>query len=212
MTGPESKTDPEVGAVVLAAGLSSRMGGQAKQLLPWGDTLMIRHIVMTLLEGGAEASQLVVVVGHQKTAVTEALAGLPVQTAFNPDFADGSMLRSLQAGLALLNSQVSGSQAALVALGDQPQIQAQVTRQVIARWRTSAFPIVAPSFGHKRGHPLLFSRSIWSAILSAPPVGSPRDLLNGFSDQIDYLPMSNDQILRDIDTPDEYQQELRRRV
>lgn len=202
---------PQVGAVILAAGLSSRMG-EPKQLLPWGETPMIRHVVNTLVTGGAKTEKVVVVVGHQQQAIRGALSGLPVQIAFNEGFADGSMLRSLQVGLATLNAQADGPQAALIALGDQPQIQSTITQQVIACWRARQAVIVAPSFNHKRGHPMLFARGIWPTFLAAEPVGSPRDLLQSLRDQIDFVDVPNEEILRDIDTPDDYQQELSRRV
>jgi molybdenum cofactor cytidylyltransferase len=211
MTVDTPQAHESIGAVILAAGLSSRMG-QPKQLLPWDGTVMIRHVVNTLVSGGADVGNVVVVVGHQQEAVREALHGLPVQIAFNDQYADGSMLRSLQVGLATLNARTPDPWAALIALSDQPQIQAQVTRQVIERWHTNYASIVAPSFSHKRGHPMLFSRAIWTEILAAPPVGSPRELLLGFGGRIDYLEVTDDEILRDIDTPEDYQQELQRRV
>lgn len=204
-------TDLAVGAVVLAAGLSSRMG-QPKQLLPWSGTSMLHHVVNTLLAGGAQPSTTVVVIGHEHEAILQTLKDLPVQTALNPDYADGSMLHSLQVGLSFLNSLPTPPQAILVALGDQPQIQSEVARHVIERWRLSRALVVAPSFNKKRGHPMLFSREFWPHVFAAPSQGSPRDLLANFADKIDYLSVESDDILRDIDTPAEYQQELGRRV
>jgi molybdenum cofactor cytidylyltransferase len=209
----DSETDG-VAAIVLAAGLSTRMG-QAKQLLPWGSKVIVRHVVDTLVEAGVEPTRIRVVVGHQQQAVEEALEGSGTVAVLNAQFADGSMLRSLQRGLESLMQwplERGGPAGALVALGDQPQIRASVVEQVITAWHLKRAAVLAPSFGHQRGHPLLFARSTWPLVLSAEPVGSPRDVLAMFSDQIAYLEFPDDAVLRDIDTPDDYRREYERRV
>jgi molybdenum cofactor cytidylyltransferase len=209
------RTREGVGAVVLAAGLSTRMG-QPKQLMVWDGQPMVRRVVDVLAASSVETSAIVVVVGHMRDEVVEALSGAPTKIAFNPGYADGSMLRSLQAGLAALQlpEEDAGISlgAALVALGDQPQITVEVVEAVIAAWRAGAGKVVAPSHHGRRGNPVLFDREMWPEILSAPPVGSPRDLLGKFEGQVGLVETADDSILRDIDTPEDYRQELARRV
>ncbi len=204
-----------VGAVVLAAGMSTRMG-QPKQLMLWDGKPMVRHVVDALMAGGAEAGATVVVVGHEREKVEAALSGSKAKAAFNPDYADGSLLKSLQVGVAAVQSpEFMGGPppgAVLVVLGDQPQIKSQVAQLVIARWRASGGEIVAPRFEGRRGHPILFARSIWPEILAVQPVGSPRDILNVYSGRVTYVDVDDDSILRDIDTPEDYRQETERRV
>lgn len=197
--------------MVLAAGLSSRMG-QAKQLLPWGETVMVRHVVDTLITGGAEPGAVVVVVGHQRDEVVAALAGSAAVSVFNPQYADGSMLRSLQVGLSALAALTARPAAALVALGDQPQIQVEIVRRVIKHWRAVGGELVAPSFQHKRGHPILFGWSAWESVMAAEPIGSPREWLASRAEDIAYVEVGDEAVLRDIDTLDDYQRELARRV
>lgn len=197
--------------MVLAAGLSSRMG-QAKQLMLWGEKVMVRHVADTLIAGGADPEAIVVVVGHQRDEVVAALTGSAAISVFNPGYADGSMLRSLQVGLTALATLSSKPGAALVALGDQPQVQAAVVQRVLAHWRAAGGGLVAPSFQRKRGHPILFARSTWAAVLAAEPVGSPREWLASRANEITYLEVGDDAVLRDIDTLDDYQRELARRV
>ena len=208
-----------VGAIVLAAGLSTRMG-QPKQIMAWGSKLIVRQVVDVLAGSGAEP--IVVVTGHvreQVEAVVEgaAIAGAAVAgaaitgvagaatPAFNPDFADGSMMRSLQVGLRTLSSSTCG--AALVALGDQPQIESAVVRAVMERWRAGDKEVVAPSFSGRRGHPVLFARSLWPELLAASADLLPRDLLKSFSGKIAYLEVATDSVLRDVDTPEDYARE-----
>lgn len=200
-----------VGAIVLAAGTSSRMG-QAKQLMPWGDKPMVRHVVDVLVEGGADVRGIVVVVGYREEEVGAALNGSAAVTAFNQHYADDSMLRSLQVGLRTIQSLDAIPQAVLAALGDQPQITTDVVQAVITRWREGGEAIVAPRFGGQRGHPILFDRSSWVEVLAAPPVGSPRDILGAFAGRTAYIDMADDSVLRDIDTLEDYRRELERRV
>ncbi len=194
-----------IGAVVLAAGLSTRMG-QPKHIMPWGATVMVRRVVDVLAEGGVD--KVVVVTGHARAEVEAAVAGSAARTVFNPDFTNGSMLTSLQVGLKALAAPTSeGVLATLVALGDQPQIEATVVRTVIQQWRLNRAEIVAPSFEGRRGHPILFARSFWPIILSASFELSPRELLQAYAQQAVYLPVPTDSVVRDIDTPDDYRRE-----
>jgi molybdenum cofactor cytidylyltransferase len=131
-----------IGAVVLAAGLSTRMG-QPKHILPWGATVMVRRVVDVLAEGGVD--EIVVVTGHARAEVEAAVAGAS-RSVFNPDFANNarSVLTSLQVGVKALET--SACEAALAALGDQPQIEAGVVQAVIKQWRLNRAEIVAPTF------------------------------------------------------------------
>src|SRR5690606_26984308 len=86
-----------VGAVVLAAGMSTRMG-QAKVLLPWlNDKPILEHIIDQLHT--ARVDHIVVVTGHYADDVRRIADRLGVETVHNADYAQGEMLSSLQAGL-----------------------------------------------------------------------------------------------------------------
>ena len=85
-------------AIVLAAGLSRRMG-RFKLTLPWGDRTVIGQVVATLEAAGIE--EIVVVAGHRGDEVTEALAGTTARIVFNPDYASGEMLSSIRTGLGM---------------------------------------------------------------------------------------------------------------
>lgn len=195
-----------VGAVVLAAGMSTRMG-QPKQLLPWGSTVIVRHVVDTLAACGV--APIVAVTGAAHSAVEAALLGSAAQVALNPDFVEGDMLSSLQTGLTALIA--TPAQAALVALGDQPQLQPTVVQAVLARWLAEAAPIVAPSYRRRRGHPILFARSLWPELLQTTG-RTPREFLQAHHDQIAYAAVDTDSVLRDVDTPEDYRRERDRAI
>jgi molybdenum cofactor cytidylyltransferase len=199
-----------VAAVVLAAGSSSRMG-QAKQLLPWpaGGTVL-GAVVQRLQTSGV--SEIVVVVGQGRERVEAAVAaavlpgGPAVRTVLNPDYAVAEMARSLAVGLEALPANCL---AALVALGDQPQIRPEVVGQLLERWRATQAPVVAPFFGGRRGHPLLFDRMAWDLIRALPASANPREAVQT-AGAIERAAVDDDSILRDMDTPEAYQREYAR--
>lgn len=192
-----------VGAVILAAGLSRRMG-RPKMALPWGDTTIIGQVVRVLLAAGA--APLVAVTGGSREVVEAALSGLPVTLAYNPDFANGAMLTSLQVGLRALPDDVT---ACLVALGDQPQIEVEVTRAVLSVYHQAGAQLIVPSYHMRRGHPWLAGRELWPDLLAlASPTTSSnvtlRDFLDTHAPAIHYLPVEAPSVLQDVDTPEDY--------
>jgi molybdenum cofactor cytidylyltransferase len=185
-------------AVVLAAGLSRRMGAP-KLVLPWGQTTVIRHVVEVLAESGLD--EVLVVTGGAHAQVAAALAGAPVRLVFNPVYEHGEMLSSIQLGLQHLPAETD---AALVCLGDQPQVQAQVIFAIMAAYRASGSPLVVPSYQNHRGHPWLAGRALWPEILSLTPPATLRTFLNQNNTRIHYLDVDTPSVLVDIDTPEDY--------
>ena len=106
----------------------------------------------------------------------------------------------LQAGLAALPAT---EQAVLVALADQPHLEPAVVAQVVARWRATRAPVVAPFFNGQRGHPMLFDRAVFPLISALPPEANPRELLQQAGPP-EPVPVETDTILRDLDTPEAY--------
>ncbi len=193
----------KVGAVVLAAGQSQRMG-RPKLALPWGERSVIEQVVATLAEAGI--AQIVVVTGGAREAVEAALTGHPVRLAYNPDFARSEMLSSLQVGIHALES--SGSQALaalLVVLGDQPTIEASVVRAVVATYLATGAPLVVPSYQMRRGHPWLVERGLWPELLELAQDQTMRDFLHAHEEKIRYVEVDSPGILKDLDTPEDYQ-------
>ncbi|MGH2523475.1 MAG: nucleotidyltransferase family protein, partial [Anaerolineales bacterium] len=211
---PVREVHGRVAALVLAAGRSTRMG-QLKQILPWGEGSTIVAEVVRRLQASAVV-EVVVVTGAGCEAVEAVLstfttptagnaAGPRVRLAFNPDFETSEMARSLQVGLSSLPEY---SLAALVTLGDQPQLDPEVVQAILQRWRETQAPLVAPFFQGRRGHPLLFDRSVWPDLLTLPPEANPREILQKLAPP-EPVEVISDSILRDIDTPGDYARERR---
>jgi molybdenum cofactor cytidylyltransferase len=188
-----------MGAVVLAAGRSQRMG-RPKLTLPWGDTTVVGQVVKVLVSSGVE--DVIVVTGGDSESIDVALKGLPVRTIFNPDYANGEMLMTLQLGLAALSEKV---EAALVVLGDQPQIDPAVVQSVIFGYINDAHSLVVPSYQKRRGHPWLVVRQLWKTLLDMRPPATMRDFLNQQIACLHYVNVDTPSILQDLDTPEDYQ-------
>ena len=184
-------------AIILAAGQSKRMG-QPKMLLPWGKTSVLGKVITTFRDAGVE--EVIVVTGGNREHI-EALVDVSARTIFNPDFAKEEMLSSIQTGLSGLKQ---GTEAILIALGDQPQVQEGCVRQITGAFQESRASIVVPSFKMKRGHPWLVAKSLWDEILQMHSPESMRDFLNRHSEEIRYVEVGNNSILQDLDTLEDY--------
>lgn len=194
---PVNEVWGRVGAVVLAAGASTRLG-TPKQLLPWGEDTLLGHVVDTVLS--SEADPVVVVLGHQADACRAALGNRPVKVVVNSGWAQGQS-SSLQAGLAALPANVS---AALFPLVDQPGVAPSVIDSLIARHRTTLAPVIWPEHDGRRGNPVLFDRVIFPQLMSLTGDTGGRPVLRAHAEQAERVSVSDPGILFDIDTQDDY--------
>ncbi|OQA41455.1 MAG: Molybdenum cofactor cytidylyltransferase [Chloroflexi bacterium ADurb.Bin325] len=189
-------------ALVLAAGLSRRMG-RFKLTLPWGATTVIGQVLATL--AAAAVAEIVVVTGHRDAEVADAVraAGIAARCVHNPRYASGEMLSSIQAGLAALEP-AEGRPAALLCLGDQPQMQVATVRAVLAAGAAANWQrVIIPSHNMRAGHPVLLPRSLWPAILAADD--NLRRVLADHRAMVEYLTVNSPSILADLDTPEDYE-------
>lgn len=188
-------------AIVLAAGLSRRMGAQ-KVLLPFGGKTVIAHIVDQLLASAVD--EVYVVTGHQGERVGGALSGRPVSIVNNPDYESG-MLSSVRCGLRALPRQC---RAVLVVLGDQPSVTSQLVDLMLQSFDATEKRILVPFYDGRRGHPILFSELYREEILTHYDDVGLRGLLHAHPDEVFELTVSTPCVLSDMDYPEDYQREL----
>ena len=186
-----------IAAVVLAAGLSRRMG-QAKLLMPVGGRAIVRYVVESVLAGGVDLVW--VVTGPDVEPIEAALAGLEAQIAVNPAPEEGQA-SSLRAGIAALPASVD---AVLIALGDQPSLAPSIIPALLAARRTSPKLIVAPRYRDGQGNPVLFKREIFPELLRLTGDQGARPIIQKEPARVEWvdldLPMPPD-----VDTPDDYE-------
>jgi molybdenum cofactor cytidylyltransferase len=184
----------EVGAIVLAAGRSSRMGLEHKLLADLGGKPVIAHVVDRLAAAGLPPP--VVVLGHHADDVRAALGDRAAIYVTAPDFAEG-MSHSLRAGLA---AAPAGWGAAIVALGDMPAVDAATYAALVAEL-LDRIPVVVPTWNGKRGNPVGWSRTHWPALMAVTGDGGGKALLAALSDRLVEVAVDDAGILTDVDTP-----------
>jgi molybdenum cofactor cytidylyltransferase len=187
---------PKIAAVVLAAGKSTRMGGDNKLLKSLHGQPMIARTIAAL--AASPADPIIVVTGNDAAGVEAALKGRAVTTVHNPRFAEG-MSTSLKAGLAALPDDADG---VLIALGDMPAVTGQAVACLIAAFNpTEGRAIVVPSFQGKRGNPVLFARAYVDEMTHLEGDTGARALLSAHADAVYEVEMPDAGILADADTP-----------
>jgi len=192
----------DVCAIVLAAGMSTRMGTQ-KLLLPFDGKTIIEKVVENILKSGIE--NIFVVLGANSAELEDALEFWPVQTVVNENFREG-MHTSVTTGVKVLPD---NAKAVLVFPGDQPLIPEDAIRKVVGTWRQSGKLIIIPLFERKRGHPPLYDLRLRNELLNIDPAVGLRSVAQNFQEEVEEVETGSSGILKDIDTPEEYQRELK---
>ncbi|MBM3490396.1 MAG: 4-diphosphocytidyl-2C-methyl-D-erythritol kinase [Alphaproteobacteria bacterium] len=185
-----------IGAIVLAAGLSRRMGKLNKLVAEIDGQAMVTRAVDAAL--ASQARPVVVVTGHEPERVKTALDGRAVTFAHNADYAEG-LSASLRAGLAALPADCDGT---VVLLGDMPQVTAQHIDRLIAVFNPlEGRAICVPTCRGKRGNPVLFARQIFAAMGRLKGDVGAKHLIGENAELVAEVPMPDDAIFVDIDTP-----------
>jgi molybdenum cofactor cytidylyltransferase len=182
--------------VVLAAGLSRRMGEANKLLLEVEGGPMVARCVDAVL--GSAARPVVVVTGHEQARVRAALAGRELIFVHNPEPAQG-LATSLRTGIAALGDELAG---AVVCLGDMPWVHAGQIEALLAAFAASdERSICVPTFDGKRGNPVLWPARYFAEIRALTGDSGARSLLAAHADEVCYVPVSNPGVTLDVDTP-----------
>jgi CTP:molybdopterin cytidylyltransferase MocA len=195
-------------SVVLAAGLSTRMGRTKAGLpLPGGANFLSR-ILHALAEGGT--TQIVVVTGRDandvRDAGTYARVLVPVAYIGNPDTSRGQ-LSSLACGLTALAKDI---EAVVLTLSDVPLTRPETVRALIRRWDETRAAVVRPTRDGRHGHPIVIGRQALDAINPARLETTVRDLLQPFLPGEELACPDDDGPFEDFDTPEEYQALMKR--
>lgn len=184
--------------------------GQPKMLMPWGETTVLGKVIQTVQAAGIEDIILVT-----NSEIAQQIANYKLQVILNDS---GEMLSSIQAGLQALlpppslrdasggRWEEASAEAALICLGDQPQVQEGSVRLVCEAFqrKKSRLRLVVPSYHMRRGHPWLAARELWDEILHMREPATMRDFLNRHNDEILYVESGTPTVLQDLDTPDDY--------
>lgn len=192
-------------AVVLSAGESSRMG-RPKALLPIDGQTFIERIVAALKQ--TTVGKIIVILGHNARELEAKISHLPVQILINTDYRQGQ-LSSLQ--LAVRDLQADADcDGMLVHLVDHPYLAPALVQEMIRRFYETEKRIIVPKFHGKRGHPVIFSNALFGELLSAPMAEGAKAVVNAHRAETLEIDTQEEGIAVDIDTPELYQQHVRR--
>jgi molybdenum cofactor cytidylyltransferase len=187
----------QVAAVVLAAGRSTRMGAINKMLAEIGGKPLVRIAAEQAV--ASNAKPVIVVTGHEREKVEAALKGLPVRLVHNSDYAEG-LGTSLKVGIAAVPEKAD---AAIVCLGDMPQVDAPLINRLIAALDPERGAlVVVPSINGRRGNPVVWSRRFFHDLMSIQGDIGARHLIGSYAEAVVEVPVAGEAALTDVDTPE----------
>ena len=191
------ETPLRAAAVLLAAGLSSRMGAQNKLLIEIDGVPLVRRTASAYLGAGVDVFA---VVGHEAAAVKAALAGLSMTFIENPEFAEGQAT-SARAGI---DGVPEGYEAVMVALSDQVALAPADIRDLLRAFAASGRDrILIPYFGKQRGNPVVFPPEIIREIRASGRNVACRKFIDAHPELTQRYEAANDHFIIDIDTPED---------
>jgi molybdenum cofactor cytidylyltransferase len=188
-----------VGAVILAAGGSSRFG-RPKQLLMFRGETLVRRAVLGASEAGC--APVVVVVGESGPAIQAELRETSAIVMENPEWQRG-LGTSVRRGAAYLRAAVPAIDALVLMVCDQPLVQAKTIAALVAEQERTRKPIVASSYADTLGVPALFDRSCFEALCALPDDSGAKALIAARPDDVASVPFEAGAC--DIDTPADFE-------
>ena len=201
-----------VSTVVLAAGMSTRMG-RNKLLLSFRDKPLVVHAVETLL--ASKVGEIIVVLGHESEKVWDRLEDYAGQVSNggqrrrvllvnNPDYRDG-LSTSVRTGVQAVSPQ---AEAIMVYLADQPLLEPGDVDRIIEAFAAAKAEnkmIVVPFFKGERGNPVILDASLRDSILGIVGDVGCKGVIKRYPEKVYAIEMENDHVVRDVDDVQAYQ-------
>ena len=192
------RTSKNVGAVILAAGSSSRMG-TPKQILQFEGNSLLRRAALSALAAGCRP--VIVVTGAHADLCRRELDGLDVREAFNASWETG-MASSVRAGIERLVSIDADVLATVLLLCDQPHVTSDVISGLLAAHRDTGRPVIASAYGGSFGVPALFSRTLFTELTQLEGMSGAKEIIKRHASDTHFLSFPEGGV--DVDTPDDF--------
>lgn len=183
-----------IGAVIVAAGMSSRMK-KFKPMLSIGESTIIKKVISTLKQAGSD--YVVVVTGNNAHRIERHIANMDVICLYNERFADTQMFDSARIGLEYLKNKCD---YILFTPADIPLFSLDSVRRLF----DSTAEIACPSYNGVQGHPLLIESKLIPLILSYSGSGGLREAIKHSGKEVISVSVDDQGILLDADTPEDY--------
>ncbi len=196
------------GAIILAAGLSSRMNA-FKPMLPVDGRPAVTGLTESLR--GAGISDIIIVTGHQRELLQEEISRLRVAECYNENYADG-MFTSIQAGFAKATEEFPEKRGWFLVPADCPLITIRTFKELMTAMDDAEksagsedIRFYVPTYEGKKGHPLLVPAEMIPEILAHDGSGGLKAVTDRYPDQMIRVPVPDEEILLDMDTPEGYE-------
>jgi molybdenum cofactor cytidylyltransferase len=188
---------PKVAAIILAAGMSRRMGKANKLLEPINNELMVKRVTRQVL--ASQVEQVMLVTGHEAEKVQAALIDEDIKIVHNPDFAEG-LSTSLHCGLTHLSGDID---AAVICLADMPAVSSVIIDRLIAAFNPEENRLICvPFYQGQRGNPVVLAKRFFSEMNELSGDKGAREFLQKYADLVCEVEIDDEGILYDIDEPE----------
>ena len=195
---PVDSNSAGVGAVVLAAGSSSRMGSP-KQILQYRGESLLRRAALAAL--GAGLRPVVVVTGANAELSRGELEGLDVREVLNTRWETG-MASSIRAGVEGLVGANPNAPAAVLMLCDQPHLTSEIISGLVKAHGATGSPVVASEYGGGFGVPALFDRTLFAELARLEGAAGAKLVIKRHASEAHFIPFPGGEV--DVDTPDDF--------
>jgi molybdenum cofactor cytidylyltransferase len=190
--------------LILAAGASTRMGTH-KALLNIGEETFLQRIVHEL--HSAQVLENILVLGSNAEQIQSTLTWFDGKIIVNEDWVKGQ-ISSIQTGISsLTDEKIHG---VLLCPVDHPMLTQSLIVDLLQGFWKSNKNIIVPTYNRKRGHPVLFGRAMFDALRSAPLDEGAKHVVRNHPEEILEVPVDDESILLNVDTPEEYQTLLKK--
>ena len=186
-----------IGAVILAAGYSSRMG-QLKALMPLAGVTMLDRSV--LLFQSVEVAPIWVVSGYEKDRIFQSIADKSIQIAYNQWY-DKGMFTSIQTGIAAVNQIKPDMKGCFLLPVDFPLVKEATLHQLLKAIDMNPGKWVVPTFHGKKGHPLFVPSACFEEIICHKGSNGLKDITDKYRDNLVRVPVLDQGVVLDIDNP-----------
>ena len=189
-----------ISAIIVAAGLSTRMGEQNKLLLPYKGKPLFLHITDALLD--SQVDEIIVVTGFEAERICQALGNRNVNLSHNPNYKTG-LTSSIQTGIKASHQDAT---AYLICLSDMPFIQSKHIDKIVAALdKNKPQQILMPRINQQKSHPILFASFYKEKLLNHKIPTGCKAIIQENKKHLNFVDFTED-FSQDIDTPKSYQQ------
>ncbi|SVA41166.1 uncharacterized protein METZ01_LOCUS94020 [marine metagenome] len=190
----------KVAGIILAAGGSTRMGGQNKLLQMVDGTSLVQKVVRSALNSNIES--VYVILGYQAALIRQCISNKSVNWVENSDWSRG-MASSIKSGIEALNTNYDG---AMILLGDMPFIEPIMINQLLALYQKKK--IVVPVKDGRQGNPVLFSSAFFADLKLLGGDKGAKPIIKKNPDSVIIANVLTDTIFHDLDTPDQIKERI----